>query len=232
MGSGRFRGRRFRGRSFRRGRRNGGKLGWYNRRYNFKDTFDTRADYPLSTAGGGFGGIGYSMSLSNLPTYAVRSNMGDLYKIYKWKMVIIPLLPAKLDSHEWREVTTGLTQMDATLFQGQHALSIDYTDSSPVSNWGQVRTANNAVSIKSITRPLKAIIRPKLQKMSYEGVQAGYTPGTAWVSMTDPAVPHYGFKYHWEIPGYDAGATVPPIHYSYRIINTVYYGIKNVQRSY
>lgn len=233
MGSSRFRARRIRGRSFRRGRRTGGKLGWYNRRYNFKDSFDTLADYPLSTSGGGFGGTGLTLKFASLPTYAVRSNMGDQFKIYKWKLVIIPLIPAKLDAAEWRAVPLGLTSMDVTLSQGQHALSIDYTDSAPVTNWGQVRTANNACSIKSIGKPLKAIIRPRVLKSAYEtGIDSGYMPGTSWISMSDASVPHYGFKYHWEIPGYDTGATVPPNHYRFRTIHTVYYGIKNVQRSY
>lgn len=211
----------------------GGKLSWYNKIYNFKDSYESLADYPLSTSGGGFGGQGLSLKFSSLPTYAVRSNIGDVYKIYKWKVVIISYVPTKLDATEWRAVPVGLTAMDVTLSQGQHALSVDYTDSAVVSNWGQVRTANNSISVKGIDQSLKGIIRPRLQKIAYDGgIDGGYMPGTSWCSMSDPSVQHYGFKYHWEIPGYDTGATLPPNHYRYRIINTVYYGIKNCQRSY
>lgn len=133
---------------------------------------------------------------------------------------------------EWRGQLADTKQMDVTVFSGQHALSIDYTDSAIVSNWGQVRSANNAIAIKSIGTVLKGIIRPRLQKIVYEGLTNGYTPGTAWLSMNDPAVQHFGFKYHWLIPGYDVGAGLPPVPWSYRVIHTVYYGIKNCQRSY
>lgn len=211
----------------------GGKLGWYNRRYNFKDKYEQSVNYPLSTSGTGFGGQGYSMSINQLPTYTVRANIGDQYKIYKWKICIIPYIPAKPDSVTWRTVTAGSTEMDVTMFKGQHALSIDYNDSATVSNWGQVRSANNQIAIKSIMRPLKGIIRPKYLQLTVEGLATdGHTPKQGWLDMADPAVPHYGFKYHWQIPGYDVGATIPPIPLSCRIIHTVYYGIKNCQRSY
>lgn len=123
--------------------------------------------------------------------------------------------------------------MDVTMFNGQHALSIDYNDSATVSNWGQVRSANNAVAIKRISRSLKGIIRPKFQQLTTEGVSSdGHTPRSGWLDMSDPNVPHYGFKYHWQIPGYDTGSALPPVPISFRVIHTVYYGVKNVQRSY
>ena len=123
--------------------------------------------------------------------------------------------------------------MDVTMFKGQHALSVDYNDAATVTNWGQVRSANNQIAIKSIMLPLKGIIRPKYQQLTVEGLTTdGHTPKQGWLDMADPAVPHYGFEYHWQIPGYDVGATIPPIPLSCRIIHTVYYGIKNCQRSY
>lgn len=133
----------------------------------------------------------------------------------------------------WRGQLADTKQMDVTVFQGQHALSVDYNDSTTVTNWGQVRSANNIISIKNIRGKLKGIIRPKFQRVLYEGqVQNGYSPGSGWIAMQDSAVPHYGFKYHWQIPGYDAGAALPQIPWSYKVVHTVYYGIKNVQRSW
>jgi len=191
---------------------------------------DELHDYTASPSGSGFVSLGFLLRFDNLPTYTIRSNMGDQYKIYKWKFVVIPYIPQRNDFKDYRDSSVAGHEIDNTFMQGQHALTVDFNDSSPISNWGQVRGTNASCVIKDINKPLKVCIRPKLQKMAYDaGGTTGYMPGSGWVNMSDPGVYHYGIKYSWNIPGYDIGVDFPRIRY--RIIQTVYYGIKNVQRT-
>jgi len=192
---------------------------------------DQLYDYAESPVGTGFQSIPFTLLFNQLPTYTVRANMGDQYKIYKWKFVVMPVLPQRTDFGGARAAWTVSNDVDYEFTQGQHALTIDYNDIGGIPNWGQVRDGNATKVIKNIQRPLKVIIRPRIQKMLYEtAATTGYTPGTGWINMSDPNVPHYGIKYSYEIPNFNVGIPPHP-RYRYRIIQTVYYGIKNVQRT-
>lgn len=215
---------------FRRGRRTR-SLGWYNRRYNFVDKWDNLYDYAESTAGTGFVSIAFTTAFNLLPNYALRANMGDQYKIYKWKFVVTPELPQKQDYFDYRGSWTAGTDIDNDFAQGQHALTVDYNDNVPIPNWSQVRTCNASTVVKNILKPLKFVIRPRIQKVLYEtAIATGYSPGTGWINTSDPSVLHYGFKYSYEIPGFNTGIPSHP-RYRYRVVQTVYYGLKGVQRT-
>lgn len=202
-------------------RRRQGPAKWYGQRLCFREkfegqlvTFNNPANY----------GTGLSLQINNCPLWTSRQTLGDQYKIYKWKVEVIP-----------QHVVPPL-QSEANLVQNdfirsgwiRHALVPDYTDDGTPASWDQM-IEHPYAHPKPFTRPLKLIIRPKVALMAYEtATTTGYKTGTGWISRADPTVKHYGFKYmvnasdwHPAMPG--------NIEFSYRLRHTVYYGIKNVQ---
>lgn len=164
------------------------------------------------------------MTALQLPSWAVRSAGYDQYKIYKWKIVIYYDRTQAIDMMD-----NGTGGSDALrIGAARHCLVADFNDASPPSNWDQM-LLHPWARPKSILRPFKMIIRPNLLKMAYEpGVTtgSGYMSGRGWIKTQDSSVAHYGFKYCVNLADWHPATTNTEL--GFRIVHTVYWGVKNL----
>lgn len=210
--------RRYFKRSYR-GRRSRNR--WYNKKYNYKEHYKVQAILlrPIEVTTTTIR-ASYSLVPNSIPGWAVHSSGCDQYKIYKWKLTVeapdatvMPGLPGSLQ--------VGLETVKIYLASDYNDTSTTYLDSAML----------NAVNrkVRSWNRSLSYIIRPRLQKTVYEtGVTTGqgYSPGFAWINVSDSQVPHFGFKLMIDNNDYHVQEGQYP-QLIYNVYYTVYYGFKN-----
>lgn len=209
-------------RRFLRPRRRFSRAGrWYNRKINFKERFETGV-FTFNTPSNPAAGI--ALQISDCPLWASRAQLGDQYKIYKWKVEILPAYQQPPGASENGLINTLTSRMGLV----RSVLVPDYTDDTAPASWDQM-IEHPFAHPKPWPIPQKMIIRPKVAIMAYEtATTTGYKTGTGWISRTDPTVKHYGFKFminasEWHPSG------MGDFEFAYRLRHTVYYGIKNVQ---
>lgn len=196
-----------------------GNLAWNRKIYNFKDRYEGNH---LTFNGPQFSPIGFELRVNDIPSWTARKNIGEQYKIYKWKIEIIPDACQNNDL-EQNGVQGALTYL---LSSCRHCLIPDYTDSSTMPNMAGF-IENPLAIIKPINRRLKFCIRPRIQKMLYETpATTGYQPGFGWIARDDETVAHYGFKWALDLSDWHPSGNTCEI--GFRVRHTVYWGIKNL----
>ena len=207
-----------RGRRFQRRRRfTRRRPRWYSKKYNFKEKFVYTQIHIANT---GPVNAGFTVKAVDLPGWGNRHVNFDQYKIYKWKIVV---MPPSTQGNLTDTTTTGFVGMEAM----RHYMGFDFTDATAPTT---VSSMLGPSCINTVwTHPLKMIIRPKISKMAYQSVSStGYMPGTAWIDVDDDQVPHYGIKWMLDNSTWGLQGNQPQLNY---IVNyTVYYGFKNVNR--
>lgn len=169
-------------------------------------------------------GAGFSLQISDCPLWASRQTLGDQFKIYKWKVEIVPSYQQPCTPSENGLVNTLTSRFGDV----RTALVPDYTDDSTPSSWDQM-IEHPYAKIRPWPKIQKMIIRPKVALMAYEtATTTGYRTGSGWISRTDPTVKHYGFKFMINASGWHPSG-IGDFEFTYRLRHTVYYGIKNVQ---
>lgn len=202
------------------------RANWFGRKYNFKDKFlyTTLKLAPNNITP--LPSLGVSIRAVGLPNWAKLHTLYDQYKIYKVKLVVQP--PAGVSISPYNE----LNDLDpAAVSTCRQYLAYDYTDATPPTTVASM-LASPATKSAPWNRPLKMIIRPRLQKLLYEtGTTTGngYEPGFGWIDVDDENVPHFGFKYLMDNTNYTGTADNTPFLF-YRFIMTVYYGFKNMNK--
>lgn len=193
---------------------------WYNKKYNYKERFEENV--VITVIPGQQQKLGMTMSGSQLPGWANRSVQADQYKIYKWK---VEILPSRVQANS--PVYDVTPASDTARFgQCRHALAVDYNDVSTGFSMTNMIDCPNAV-IRPVESPIKMCIRPRLLKAAYEtGVTSGqgYMPSTGWINTADSQVPHYGFKWIADMSQWHGTG-----EFTFIVRHTVYYGFKNTQ---
>lgn len=194
---------------------------WYNRRFNFKERFESGI-YQFNTPSSPAAGL--SLQISDCPLWTSRQNLGDQFKIYKWKIEIVPSFQQPPGASENGLINTLTSRMGDV----RTALVPDYTDDSVPVSWDQM-IQHPYARIKPWPLKQKMIIRPKVALMAYEtATTTGYKTGAGWISRSDPTVKHYGFKFMINAASWHPSG-MGDFEFTYRLRHTVYYGIKNVQ---
>lgn len=207
-------------------RRRPRRVNWYNRTYNFKEKFQTQTFMLRPFATTGLISVGFYLTPNMLPGWANKKPMFDQIKIYKWKVVIAP--PTDMGINVYNEIESNPTHGLSTC---QQYLAYDYTDATAPGTVSSM-LGSPACITRPWHRPIKMCIRPRLLKMAYEtGTSTGnaYMPSTGWVDTDDEQTPHYGFKYLMDNTNYSAD-NPNTAFLMYRVIYTVYYGFKNINR--
>lgn len=195
---------------------------WYAKKYNYKEVFE-ETKILLNSPGSVYWHT-WTMQANLLPTWSSRKTFADQYKIYKWKITIIPdkCQPPALDEN-------GTAAGDLTnIASCRHALVYDFNDANTPLNWDQFIMHPRA-RVKHFSRPLKLIIRPAILKAAYElGVTTGtgWQSGHGWIKIQDEQVPHYGFKYGLNLVDWHPSLT--EVSVGLRVKHTVYWGLKNI----
>lgn len=193
------------------------KVNWYGKLYNFKEKFLYTQMHITNTAPVN---AGFALKATDLPQWSNRHVNFDQYKIYKWKITIVP---PPLVQNLTQSTVSGYVGMESMT----HYLGYDYTDATAPS------TPSSMMGPSCIhapwTHPLKMIITPRILKQAYESsIDTGYMPGRSWIDCDDDGVPHYGFKYLMDISSWGLQANQPELNL--QVYYTVYYGFKNINR--
>lgn len=195
---------------------------WFARRYNYKERFEEQK-ITINTPTVVYWKT-FTMQANLMPTWGNRKVWADQYKIYKWKINIIPDRCQAPTLDDNGDNSNELFQIASC----RHALVYDFNDANTPTSWDQFIMHPRA-RVKNFSRPLKLIIRPAILKAAYElGISTGtgWRSGHGWIKIQDEQVPHYGFKYGLNLQ--DWQPAIPSTYLGIRVRHTVYWGLKNI----
>lgn len=170
------------------------------------------------------------MDNATIPNFSGHAAGFEQYKIYMWKIEIIPQLVQAPD-------------LSSSTFANSHNyyglglvwcyLWADYNDALTTNITVSRAMAIPGVKARKFNRKLSMIIRPRVLTVgavSSQTVSTSYKQSRGWLSKNEPSVQHYGFKHVMQSSIWTG--TGGPFRITYNVRHTVWYGFKNFNAGY